>query len=39
VISDPSPYRLDLAERLGGAVVDLKEGTWQKASRNTVSTR
>jgi threonine 3-dehydrogenase len=25
VISDLSPYRLDLARRLGGKVVDLRE--------------
>jgi threonine 3-dehydrogenase len=27
VISDLSPYRLDLAERLGGSVIDLREKT------------
>ena len=33
VISDLSPYRLDLAERLGGKVIDLKEKTLAEGLR------
>ena len=31
MISDLSPYRLDLARRLGGKVVDLRERTKARA--------